>query len=80
MSKSTNRPSIPAVTVTSEGAGQTMESLPPESTVSGNGGGQALPPIDPPAPATPHEWNDEFVGVGGSYVVVDGKRVPADQA
>lgn len=88
MTKSSIRPPAIAATaiVASEGTGQTMESLPPGSTVSGDGSGEALPPVEPatppaaaPAPAQ-HEWNDEFVGVGGSYVVVDGKRVPADQA
>lgn len=55
-------------------------------TGDGSGNGAALPPVPPvppeaaaPAPAD-HQWNDEYVGVGGSYVVIDGKRVPADQA
>jgi hypothetical protein len=24
-------------------------------------------------------WNDEFDGIGGSYLLVDGKRVPVQQ-
>ena len=33
--------------------------------------------VTAPAPSTPTVWNDEFTGIGGSYIVVDGKRQPA---
>lgn len=61
-----------------------MTPVEPGAAVTGDGTGIALPPVPPVAPPAPvapvHEWNDEFTGVGGSYVVIDGKRVPADQA
>ena len=60
-----------------DATGEPMTPAAPGAAITGDGSGSgaALPPIPPT-----HEWNDEFTGVGGSYVVIDGKRVPADQA
>lgn len=47
--------------------------------------GEALPPLPgsayPPdaVPLSPSFVGDEHWGKGGRYVVIDGKRVPADQ-
>jgi hypothetical protein len=49
-----------------------------EAQIDVGGIGETLPPTDPSPAAIPTEWNDEFRGLGGSYVVVDGKRVPQD--
>ena len=67
--------------VDSAGTDEARTALESGVTLQGDGAGQALPPVEPQAPPpAPHEWNDEYVGVGGSYVVINGKRVPADQA
>ena len=69
----------PPVPEQSPGTGQVMTPQAPGATLTGDGAGEALPAIPEAAtpPATPHEWNDEFVGVGGTYIVVDGRRQPA---
>lgn len=60
----------------SAGTGEAMRALPVGATLQGAGAGEPLPPVEPPAV---HEWDDEFTGIGGSYVVIDGRRYPADQ-
>lgn len=55
-------------------AGATVDASAPAPA----GDGQAAAPAPASdAPATPHAWNDEYTGQGGSYIVVDGKRQPA---